>query len=102
MSDPERRAGQTLAEALDKIERVRQARRHKFHLRDERITVHELEAAAHKQGFETLSAVDRCILEPGGTLAMFGRKPSEDDLRQTAVMQRLDEIKALLVARAAR
>src|SRR5262245_65247984 len=31
--------GQTLAEALDKIERVRQARRHKFHLRDERITL---------------------------------------------------------------
>jgi hydrogenase expression/formation protein HypE len=31
--------GQTLVEALDKIERVRQARRHKFHLRDERITL---------------------------------------------------------------
>lgn len=31
--------GQTLAEALDKIERVREARRHKFHLRDERITL---------------------------------------------------------------
>ena len=39
MSSPERRPGQTLAEALDKIERVRQARRHKFHLRDERITL---------------------------------------------------------------
>ncbi len=33
------RQGQTLAEALDKIERVRQARRRKFHLRDERITL---------------------------------------------------------------
>lgn len=31
--------GQTLGEALDKIERVRQARRQKFHLRDERITL---------------------------------------------------------------
>ena len=31
--------GQTLAEALDKIERVRQVRRHKFRLRDERITL---------------------------------------------------------------
>lgn len=31
--------GQTLAEALDKIERVRQTRRQKFHLRDERITL---------------------------------------------------------------
>lgn len=35
----ERPRGQTLAEALDKIERVRQARRQKFHLRDERITL---------------------------------------------------------------
>ena len=39
MSSPEERGGQTLGEALDKIERVRQARRHKFHLRDERITL---------------------------------------------------------------
>lgn len=35
----ERQKGQTLAEALDKIERVRQARRQKFHLRDDRITL---------------------------------------------------------------
>jgi len=33
------RTGQTLAEALDKIERVRQVRQHKFHLRDERVTL---------------------------------------------------------------
>ncbi|HET9496154.1 MAG TPA: hydrogenase expression/formation protein HypE [Chloroflexia bacterium] len=39
MSSTEDRGGQTLAEALDKIERVRQARRHKFHLRDERVTL---------------------------------------------------------------
>lgn len=38
LSRPERK-GQTLAEALDKIERVRQVRRQKFHLRDERITL---------------------------------------------------------------
>jgi uncharacterized membrane protein YcaP (DUF421 family) len=64
------------------------------------ITVHELEAAAHKQGFESLKEVEKCILEPGGTLAMFGRKPSQDDVRQQAVVQRLDRIEALLTARA--
>ena len=48
----------------------------------ELITMHELEAAAHKQGFESLKEVEKCILEPGGTLAMFGRKPSSDDVRQ--------------------
>jgi hydrogenase expression/formation protein HypE len=39
LTGPDGKRGQTLAEALDKIERVRQARRHKFHLRDERITL---------------------------------------------------------------
>jgi uncharacterized membrane protein YcaP (DUF421 family) len=68
-------------------------------LEQEMITLHELEAAAHKQGFASLSDVDRCILEPGGTLAMIGRKPSEEDLRQQAVIQRLEEIKQLLSAR---
>jgi len=62
------------------------------------ITLHELLAAAHKQGFESLKDVDKCILEPGGTLAMFGRKPTPDDMRQEAVMQRLDRIEALLRA----
>src|SRR5262245_50964144 len=61
-------------------------------LDDELITLHELEAAAHKQGFESLNDVEKCILEPGGTLAMFGRKPSTEDLRQVAVIQRLDRI----------
>jgi len=65
-------------------------------LDQELITRHQLEAAAHKQGFESLDQVDRCVLEPGGTLAMFGRKPSADDLRQEAVIQRLDRIEALL------
>ena len=65
------------------------------------ITMHELEAAAHKQGFESLKEVEKCILEPGGTLAMFGRKPTPDDVRQDAVMQRLDRIEALLAAQRA-
>jgi uncharacterized membrane protein YcaP (DUF421 family) len=68
-------------------------------LEKEMVTIHELEAAAHKQGFASLSEVDRCILEPGGTLAMIGRKPSEEDLRQQAVILRLEEIKQLLSAR---
>jgi uncharacterized membrane protein YcaP (DUF421 family) len=65
----------------------------------ELITVPELEAAAHRQGFESLDQVQKCILEPSGTLAMFGRKPSADDVRQETLMARLDEIKQLLLAR---
>jgi uncharacterized membrane protein YcaP (DUF421 family) len=65
----------------------------------ELITVSELESVAHRQGFESLSEVQRCILEPGGTLAMFGKKPSTDEIRQEDLISRLDEIKALLAAR---
>src|SRR5262245_31627406 len=36
-------------------------------LDDELITLHELEAAAHRQGFASLKDVDKCILETGGT-----------------------------------
>ena len=67
----------------------------------ELITGDELERAAHKQGFEALDQVDRCVLEPGGGLTMFGRKPSVDDLRHDALMQRLDEISTLLKTRTA-
>ena len=65
----------------------------------ELITVPELEAVAHRQGFESLGEVQRCILEPGGTLAMFGKKPSTDEVRQGELIARLDEIKALIAAR---
>jgi uncharacterized membrane protein YcaP (DUF421 family) len=65
----------------------------------ELITMYQLEEAAHKQGFESLSEVQKCILEPGGTLAMFGRKPSVDDVRQREVLQQLAEIRQLLQAR---
>jgi len=67
-------------------------------LDEELITLHELEAAAHRQGFESLQDVEKCTLEPGGTLAMIGRKPSDEDLRQRALIQRLDRIEALLTA----
>jgi uncharacterized membrane protein YcaP (DUF421 family) len=65
----------------------------------ELITVAELEAAAHRQGFESLLEVQRCILEPGGTLAFFGRKPSADTVRQAELLSELKEIKRMLAAR---
>jgi uncharacterized membrane protein YcaP (DUF421 family) len=65
----------------------------------ELITVPELESMAHRQGFESLEEVQRCILEPGGTLAMFGKRPSTGAVRQEELIERLDEIKAMLAAR---
>jgi uncharacterized membrane protein YcaP (DUF421 family) len=66
----------------------------------ELITMAELEAACHRQGFETLESVDHAVLEPGGTLAFFGRKPSDDVVRQQDLLVHLEEIKQLLRARA--
>src|SRR5947208_6040695 len=39
-------------------------------LKRELITVPQLAAAARKQGFDSLSEVEPCVLEPGGTLTL--------------------------------
>src|SRR6201981_1046251 len=50
-------------------------------LKKELITISQLEAAARKQGFASLSEVAQCVLEPGGTLTFTGKKPTGEDLR---------------------
>ncbi len=63
------------------------------HLRKELITTAQLEAAARKQGFSSLSEVDQCILEPGGTLSFIGKKPDVDVLRHKELLDRIDRLK---------
>src|SRR6266496_1609676 len=46
----------------------------------ELVTRAELEAAAHKQGFASLDEVERAVLEPGGVLALFARKPDVETM----------------------
>src|SRR5499427_6489418 len=48
-------------------------------LQKELITRNELEGAAHKQGFSSLAEIDKAILDPGGTVSFFARKPTADD-----------------------
>jgi uncharacterized membrane protein YcaP (DUF421 family) len=71
-------------------------------LRKESITVPELEAAAHKQGFSSLKEIERAVLEPGGTLTFIGKKPLPEALRHQELLTRLDqltrEVAALRVA----
>ena len=64
------------------------------HLRKEVITMAQLEAAARKQGFDSLSEVEQCVLEPGGTISFIGKKPDADELRHQAMLKRLDELVA--------
>ena len=67
-------------------------------LKKELITHSELEAAAHKQGFSSLDDIDRAILDPGGTVSFFARKPSVDDTRHNELVARLDAMAAQLAA----
>ncbi len=69
--------------------------RHK-HLQRELITVAQLEAAARKQGLMSLTEVDQCILEPGGTLTFIARKPDPDVMRHRELLERFDRLMAEL------
>ena len=68
-------------------------------LRKELITAGELASAAHKQGFATLDEIDRAILEPGGTICFFAKKPTPEAARHAEVLAKLDQISAQLAAR---
>ncbi len=68
----------------------------------ELITVAELEAAAHRQGFASLKDVGRAVLGPGGTLSFIGRNqpmPADAPGSREEILARLDEIKRALAAR---
>jgi hypothetical protein len=46
----------------------------------------------HRQGFDSLSEVERCVLEPGGTFYIQRKLPSQDKLEHDEVMRRLAEL----------
>jgi uncharacterized membrane protein YcaP (DUF421 family) len=71
-------------------------------LQKELITLPELETAAHKQGFASLADVDRAVLEPGGGISFFARKPAPDVVRHRELTARLDAILRELRALGAR
>jgi uncharacterized membrane protein YcaP (DUF421 family) len=68
------------------------------HLEAELVTRTELETAAHKAGFESLDKIDRAILDPGGSIAFFEKKPTPEEARHEVIMQRLDRISAQVAA----
>ena len=62
------------------------------HLRSELITMAQLEAAARTQGFGSLSEVEQCVLEPGGTLTFLGKKPATEDVRHQELLGKMDRL----------
>src|SRR5436190_10288126 len=70
----------------------------KDRLKKELITIAELATAAHKQGFASLAEIDRAILDPGGTICFFPKKPTTEALRHDEIVTRLERISAQLAA----
>lgn len=62
------------------------------HMKKELITMSQLEAAARKQGFDSLADVDKCILEPSGTLSFTAKKPATEDVRHKELLARLEQL----------
>jgi uncharacterized membrane protein YcaP (DUF421 family) len=61
-------------------------------LKKELITLPQLEAAARRQGFESIENVDKCILEPSGTLSFVGKKPATEDVRHQELLGQMEKL----------
>ncbi len=68
------------------------------HLDRELISLQELTAAAHKQGFRRLEDIDECVLETGGSLAFIAKDPAPADTHYEDIVRRLDAISRQLQA----
>lgn len=66
------------------------------HLKKELITMAQLEAAARKQGFDSLSEVQQCVLEPGGTISFIGKKPDAGEARHQELLKHFERLAAEL------
>ncbi len=61
-------------------------------LKKEVLTVHELESAAHRQGFASLDEIDRAVLEIGGSISFIPKSPTPETVRHTELLARLDRL----------
>jgi len=72
---------------------IEDGRIHIGRLKKELITLEELASAARKQGFDSLTEIQKCILEPGGTLCFVGKKPGTEDLRHHEILEGLASLR---------
>jgi uncharacterized membrane protein YcaP (DUF421 family) len=61
-------------------------------LTKEMLSLQELEAAAHKQGFGDLQEVDHATLDPSGTICFTAKKPAPEEERHRQLLDRLDQL----------
>ena len=56
----------------------------------------ELTTVLHRQGFDSLDEVERCVLEPGGTFYIQRKLPASETLDHAEVMRTLNDLKGKL------
>jgi uncharacterized membrane protein YcaP (DUF421 family) len=61
-------------------------------LTKEMLSLQDLEAAAHKQGFGDLREVDGATLDPSGTISFVGKKPAPEEMRHRELLDRIDQL----------
>jgi len=62
----------------------------------ELLTRIELMTVLHRQGFDSLDEVERCVLEPGGTFYIQRKMPATGTLEHDEVMQALSDLNVKL------
>src|SRR5450759_4467107 len=67
-------------------------------LAKELLTTAELMTVLHRQGFETVEEVERCILQPGGTFDVKGIDPPLEQQAHAEVMRALTDLSGKLDA----
>jgi len=58
----------------------------------------ELLTVLHRQGFDDVSEVEQCVLEPSGTFAIKRKIPAQDDIQYAELIRRLEIIDTRLTA----
>ena len=67
-------------------------------LAKELITRAELDTVARRQGFDGAAELETCVIEPGGVFYMKRKTPTDDELRQKELTEKLDAIAAEIAA----
>jgi len=61
-------------------------------LKEEVLSVEELLAVIHRQGFDDFDEVQECSIGPNGSFYVKGRQPSQEDDRHATLIARLDQL----------
>lgn len=66
------------------------------HLKHEDISVNELQAAAHKQGIDSLDKIQQAVLESDGAITFTAKAIVPLENRQVLLLERMDQIQQQL------